>query len=244
MPSVLYNGMIAPIAPLAVTGAIWYQGEANASRAFQYRKLLPAMIADWRKSFGQGDFPFYIVSLPAFMQRRDAPGDDWWAEMREAQALTARTVPKCALAVTVDTGDANNIHPKDKKEVGERLALCALANHYGKKVVFAGPTFASLESAAGALKLHFTNTAGGLVVKGDKLGEFSVAGDDHKWHWAEARIDGDNVVVTSAQVAHPIAARYAWQSNPLATLFNGAGLPAVPFRTDDWPESTEKAKPF
>jgi sialate O-acetylesterase len=238
MPSVLYHGMLEPVAPLALTGAIWYQGEANASRAFQYRKLLPAMIADWRRVFAQGDFPFYIVSLPAFGHRRDAPGDDGWAELREAQALTARIVPNSGLAVTIDTGDADDIHPKDKKEVGERLALCALANHYGRKLIAIGPSYLSCENSGGTLKLRFKNTGGGLVVKGDKLGEFSVAGEDHKWFWAEARIDGDTVIVSSPNVPNPKAAHYAWQSNPLATLFNSAGLPAAPFRTDDWPGVT------
>lgn len=244
MPSVLYQGMIEPVAPLAMTGAIWYQGEANAGRAFQYRTLLPAMITDWRKVFGQGDFPFYIVSLPEFMQRRDAPGDDWWAEMREAQAIAARSVPNSDVAITIDTGEANDIHPKDKEPVGERLALCALAEHYKEKVVHSGPTFASVQNVPGGLKLHFKNTDGGLVVKGDKLGEFSVAGDDHKWYWADARIEGDAIIVSSPKVPEPKAARYAWQSNPLATLFNGAGLPAAPFRTDNWPGVTEKAKPY
>jgi sialate O-acetylesterase len=232
MPSVLYNGMIAPIAPLGITGAIWYQGEANASHAAQYRTLLPAMIADWRKAFGQGDFPFYIVSLAAFMQRKEAPGDDWWAELREAQALTANTVTNSGLAVTIDVGDANDIHPKDKKEVGERLALCALANHYGRKIPFCGPTLASAEQVPGALKLRFKHTDGGLVVKGDKLAEFALAGEDRKWSWGKAKIEGDTVIVSSADVPQPKYVRYAWQGNPQATLFNGAGLPAVPFRTD------------
>ncbi len=240
MPGVLYNGMLAPVAPLALSGALWYQGEANASHAFQYRELLPAMIADWRKLFGQGDFPFYIVSLPAFSQRRDRPGDDAWAELREAQAMTARSVPNSGLAVTIDTGDADDIHPKDKKEVGERLALCALAGHYGRQVEASGPTFKGMEPLPGALKLNFTNTGGGLLVKGDKLGEFMVAGEDRRWFWAEAKIEGAAVNVSSSQVPNPKAARYAWQSNPLATLFNGAGLPAAPFRTDDWPGITEK----
>jgi len=242
MPSVLYQGMIAPLAPLAITGAIWYQGEANASRAFQYRTLLPAMIGDWRRAFGQGDFPFYIVSLPAFMPHRETPGDDAWGELREAQALTARTVPNSGLAVTIDTGDANNIHPKDKKEVGERLALCALANHYGRKVVASGPTFRSMETLPGALKLHFDHTDGGLLVKGDRLAEFTIAGEDRKWHWADAKLDGTTVIVSSSKVPKPSAARYAWQSNPVATLCNGAGLPAAPFRTDTWPGITDKNK--
>lgn len=239
MPGVLYQGMLAPVAPLAITGAIWYQGESNVERAYQYRKLLPAMIADWRELFGQGDFPFYIVSLPAFKHRSDVPGDDSWAEMREAQALAAKSTPNTCLAITIDTGDPDNIHPGDKREVGERLALCALSEFYGRKVAHAGPTLSSVERLPGAVKLHFDHADGGLVVKGDKLGEFSIAGDDRKWYWADARIEGDTVIVSSKSVPDPKAARYAWQSNPAATLFNGAGLPAAPFRTDEWPGITE-----
>ena len=242
MPSVLYLGMLEPVAPLAITGAIWYQGEANSERAYQYRTLLPTMIADWRKLFGQGDFPFYIVSLPAFMHHQDQPVEAAWAELREAQALTAREVHNSGLAVTIDTGEADNIHPKDKKVVGERLALCALAQHYGEKIPYQGPTFKSVERLSGALRLHFDHTDGGLMAKGGKLGEFSVAGADHKWRWAEARIEGDTIVVSLPEVSEPVAARYAWQSFPKATLYNGAGLPAVPFRTDDWPGITERSK--
>jgi sialate O-acetylesterase len=233
MPAVLYNGMIAPVAPLAIAGALWYQGESNVGRAAEYRKLLPTMIADWRRAFQSGDFPFYIVSLAAFTQPKEVPGDDSWAELRAAQAFVARTVKNSGLALAIDLGDPVDIHPKDKKEVGERLAFCALANHYGKKVVFAGPTFERVESLPGALKLHFKNTDGGLMVKGDKLGEFAVAGDDKKWFWAEAKITGDAVIVSSPQVANPKVASYAWQGYPRATLYNGAGLPAIPFRTDD-----------
>ncbi len=240
MPACLYLGMIAPVAPLAIKGAIWYQGEANFTQAYRYRTLLPAMIDNWRDLFDQGDFPFYIVGLPAFMERRNTPGTDGWAELREAQALTAQNVPNCGLAVTVDTGDADNIHPKNKVPVGDRLAYCALAQTYGEKIPYQGPTYTSMKHLPGALKLNFAHTDGGLVVKGDKLGEFSIAGKDQQWHWANAKIDGDSVVVSSPQVPEPVAARYAWQANPLATLYNGAGLPAVPFRTDDWPESTQR----
>ncbi len=156
MPAVLYNGMIAPVAPLGISGAIWYQGEANAERAAQYRKLLPAMIADWRKAFGQGDFPFYIVSLPGFMQHKDIPGgDDAWAELREAQAVTARDATNSGLAVAIDVGDANNIHPVDKKPVGERLALCALANYYGREGVSSGPDLRPARSIAWCLEIAF-----------------------------------------------------------------------------------------
>jgi sialate O-acetylesterase len=233
MPSVLFQGMIEPVAPLAISGVIWYQGEANADRAQQYKKLLPAMIGDWRKIFGQGDFPFYIVQLPAFMQHQSQP-PTWtgWADVRDAQAFVARTVKHSALATTIDTGEADNIHPQDKKIVGERLALCALATYYGENTPYQGPTFKSVELVPGALKIHFEHTDGGLVAKGDKLEEFSIAGKDRRWQWADAKIEGDAIVLSSPEVPEPEFARYAWQSFPSATLYNGAGLPAVPFRTD------------
>jgi sialate O-acetylesterase len=240
MPTVLYNGMIAPLVPLAITGAVYYQGESNTERAAQYRSLLPALITDWRKEFGQGDFPFYIISLPAFQHRKDQPGDDSWAELREAQNLTAKKLPHTCVAITIDTGDPDNIHPIDKLQGGDRLGYCALADHYGQKVPYSGPTVAKVEKTKSAIKLHFDHTDGGLVVKGDKLGEFSIAGADRKWYWADAKIEGNTIVVSSSSVPNPVAVRYAWQSNPLATLFNGAGLPAPPFRTDDWPLSTAK----
>jgi sialate O-acetylesterase len=232
MPAVLYNGMLAPVAPLAICGALWYQGESNVGRAAQYRRLLPAMIADWRRAFGQGDFPFYIVSLAAFQPRKNLPGDDVWAELRAAQAFAANHVPNSGLALAIDVGNADDVHPIDKREVGERLALCALANHYGMPVAFAGPTFDRSEPLPGALRLHFRHTTGGLVTKGDPLGEFSLAGADKKWFWAKAVIEGETVVVSAPEVNAPRFVRYAWQANPRATLFNGAGLPAVPFRTD------------
>lgn len=239
MPTVLYEGMLRPVAPLAITGAIWYQGEQNSDRGYQYRRIMPAMIADWRRLFAQGDFPFYIVSLPAFQKHSEVPTDDGWADTRESQALTAATAPNTCLAVTIDTGEADNIHPKDKIPVGERLAACALAGPYGKGVVASGPVLASVERLPGAIRLHFAHAEGGLVARGEKLVEFSIAGEDRKWVWAEARIDGDTVVVSSALVAEPKEVRYAWQSNPEATLFNGAGFPASPFRTDRWPLVTE-----
>jgi len=232
MPSVLFQGMIQPLAPLAISGAIWYQGEANADRARQYQRLLPAMIGDWRTAFGQGDFPFYIVSLPAFMYREDQPPKvGGWAEIREAQALAAHAVKNAALAVTIDTGDPDNIHPPDKQVVGERLARCALAQYYGKRIPYQGPTFRSAESEPGGLRIRFDHTDGGLTAKGEP-GEFAVAGEDGRWHWAQAKIEGDAVILTSPEVPAPKFARYAWQSFPQATLYNGAGLPAVPFRTD------------
>jgi sialate O-acetylesterase len=238
IPTVLYQGMLEPVAPLAITGAIWYQGEANADRAYQYRTLLPAMIGDWRELFGQGDFPFYIVSVPAFMHHQDQPSESSWAELREAQAIAASKIRNGAIAITIDTGEPDNIHPQDKKIVGERLALCALSQHYGEDLPYQGPTFSSLKHLDGALKLNFKHTDGGLVAKGGTPEEFAVADKDHKWYWANARIDGDSIIISSPNVPYPVAARYAWQSFPKATLYNGAGLPAVPFRTDDWPGVT------
>jgi sialate O-acetylesterase len=244
MPTVLYEGMLAPIGQLSITGAIWYQGEQNSDRGYEYRKVLPAMIADWRRLFGQGDFPFYIVSLPAFKHRSPIPVDDTWAETRESQAITAATVPRTCLAVTIDTGDPDNIHAKDKAPVGDRLARCALANYYGKAVVYSGPTLESVERLPGSIRLHFAHADGGLQVKGDKLEEFTIAGDDPKWYWADARIEGNTVVVSSPSVPNPKEVRYAWQGDPAATLFNGAGLPAGPFRTDTWTLSTQEARPY
>jgi sialate O-acetylesterase len=244
MPTVLYKGMLEPVAPFSIAGAIWYQGEQNSERGYQYRRILPAMIADWRKLFDQGDFPFYIVSLPAFKPRSATPVDDEWAETRESQAIAAASAPNSCLAVTIDTGDPDSIHAKDKEPVGDRLALCALAKYYGKHVVYSGPTLESVERLPGSIRLHFAHTEGGLAVKGPKLEEFSVAGDDRKWVWADARIEGDTIVVSSPMVPNPKEVRYAWQSNPAATLFNGAGLPAAPFRTDHWPGITENHRPY
>jgi sialate O-acetylesterase len=244
MPSVLYQGMLDPLAPLSITGAIWYQGEANAKRGFEYRKVLPAMIADWRKLFGQGGFPFYLVGLPAYEHRSASPVDNAWAETRESQAITAATVPNTCLAVTIDTGDPDTIHPKDKIPVGDRLAYCALAKNYGANIPYEGPTFTSFDVLSLAIRLHFAHAEGGLAIKGDEPEEFSIAGDDHKWYWADAHLFGDTVVVSSSAVPNPKAVRYAWQSNPAATLYNKAGLPAVPFRTDNWPGLTDNNQPY
>lgn len=232
MPTVLYNGMIAPLEPLAIAGAIWYQGEANTNHPELYRRLLTGLVAGWRQDFGQGDFPFYVVGLPAFMERKRVPATDGWAELRAAQAAAVQELSNTGLATTIDTGEADNIHPKAKRPVGERLALCALAGYYRENVVASGPTLRSADRRPGALALHFDHADGGLAVHGATLGEFSVAGADGVWRWAQARIEGsETVVVSTPEVPEPVAARYAWQANPLATLFNGAGLPAAPFET-------------
>lgn len=240
VPTVLFNGMIAPLAPLAIKGIVWYQGETNAGRGVQYRRLLPTMVEDWRQAFGQGDVPFYIVSLANFMPSDPNPGDDNWAELRDAQAYAARTLPNSGLAVTIDVGEADDVHPKDKRTVGDRLAAIALAKSYKKNVPYAGPSLRAMKVQGDAVRLTF-DSADGLAFRGEPAG-FAVAGDDHRWHWAQARVEGKAVVVRSAEVPHPVAVRYAWGHNPAATLYNGAGFPAVPFRTDDWPLLSENAR--
>lgn len=232
VPTALYNGMIAPIVPLAMKGAIWYQGESNAGRAAQYQKLLPALINDWRKQFGQGDFPFFIVQLANFATRHPEPTNDAWAELREAQAMTVKSVRNTGLAVAIDIGDGADIHPKDKQNVGLRLALAALHVAYGQDLPYSGPVFRSLHRDGTTLRVRFDHVDGGLKTSGDKLLGFQVAGKDGKFFWADARIEVNEVVVSSASVPEPAAARYAWDMNPQATLYNGAGLPAIPFRSD------------
>jgi len=264
----LYNGMIAPLVPYAIRGAIWYQGEQNSGRAFQYRISFPLMITDWRAQWGEGDFPFYLCQLANFGTRATAPGDNAWAELREAQTK-ALALPNTGMAVLIDVGDEDDIHPRDKKTPGERLAAVALANTYGKAIPFSGPVYASMAVEGDAVRVRFTHVGGadgGLVAKAipadyapkslapdvrkplvrnvpqSQLEGFALCGDDHKWFWAEATIDGDAVVVRSKDVPKPVAVRYAWGNNPLCNLYNGAGFPAVPFRSDEFPGMTEKAK--
>lgn len=236
--TVLYNGMIAPLLPFGVKGAIWYQGESNADRAAQYRELLPALIRDWRQRFGPPEFGFHIVSLANFLAVNSDPRDHEWAELREAQALTAKNDPHTGLALAIDIGEAGDIHPRNKQEVGRRLALSALAKTYGKQVTWSGPWYRAAEVTPKGLRVQFEHAEGGLQAKGGTLKGFAIAGEDRKFVWADAVIDGSTVVVSSAQVSKPVAVRYAWDANPVANLYNAAGLPAVPFRTDDWPMLT------
>jgi len=231
-PAVLYNGMIAPIVPYGIKGAIWYQGENNSGRHAHYRDLLGLMIGGWRKDFGQGDFPFYIVQLANFMARADAPTDTNWAKLREAQSQAASTIPNSGLAVTIDIGDAADIHPKNKQDVGKRLAAIALVKDYGQAGEYSGPVYASHRVEDGKLRVTFKHTTGGLTAKGGELKGFSVAGEDGKFSWANATIDGETIVVQSPNVSTPTAVRYAWADNPECNLYNGQGFPAVPFRSD------------
>jgi sialate O-acetylesterase len=242
----MYNAMIAPLAPYAIRGAIWYQGESNAGRAYAYRTLLPTMIGAWRKAF-DNEFTFLIVQLANFLARTPQPGESAWAELREAQAMTAANTPKCGLAVTIDIGEANDIHPKNKQDVGRRLGLGAEAIAYGRQIVHSGPVYDSMKIEGDKVRLVFRHVGGGLDTRvgtsfapatqpapDGKLTGFAIAGEDRKFVWAEARIEGESVVVWSNAVPKPVAVRYAWADNPACNLYNKAGLPAVPFRTDDW----------
>lgn len=232
-PTVLYNAMLKPIIPYAIQGAIWYQGESNAGRAYQYRDLFPLMIRDWRQQWGS-DFPFYFVQLANYMERKDEPQESNWAELREAQMQTL-FLENTGMAVTIDIGEAKDIHPKNKQEVGRRLALAARAKTYGEAIPYSGPIYESYQIEGDRVRIRFSQTSNGLKAKGDALLKgFAIAGPDHRFHWANAVIEGNEVVVNSPDVAFPVAVRYAWGDNPLCNLYNGADLPASPFRTDDW----------
>ena len=230
--------MLHPVLPYGIRGAIWYQGETNAGRAYQYRTLFPTLIKSWRAEWQEGEFPFYFVQLANFMAAKPEPSDSAWAELREAQSLTLK-VPATGQAVIIDIGEAGDIHPKNKQDVGKRLALWALAKTYGKDVVYSGPMYKSHEIQGDKVVLSFDCVGGGLVAKGGAtLKGFAIAGSDKKFVWAEARIEGDKVVVSSPKVKSPVAVRYAWADNPECNFCNQAGLPASPFRTDDWPGIT------
>jgi len=237
-PTVLYNAMINPIIPYGIKGAIWYQGESNAERAYQYRTLFKSFINDWRREWNIGDFPFLFVQLANFKEVQEQPGDDSWAELREAQTM-ALDLPNTGMAVTIDIGDAKDIHPKNKQDVGKRLALNALAKVYKKDIPYSGPMYSSMNVEGNKINLKFTNTNGGLKAGGnDELKGFAIAGEDKKFVWAKAEIRGDEIIVWNNNVKKPVAVRYAWASNPICNLYNGAGLPASPFRTDDWKGKT------
>jgi len=239
-PGGLYNAMIHPLVPYTIAGVIWYQGESNSVRAVQYRTLFPAMIRDWRTVWGQGDFPFLYVQLANWDTKTIPRDGGWgsWPELREAQLMSLQ-VPNTGMAVITDIGDPKNIHPNNKWDVGRRLALNALDMAYGYTVIRSGPIFSSMFRNGKTLRLRFRHVAEGLVTGNlDALSGFTIAGDDRVFHEAVARIKGKEIVVEHPDIANPAAIRYSWDDNPNGNLYNTAGLPASPFRTDSWPEIT------
>lgn len=238
-PANLYNGMIAPLLPLAIRGAIWYQGEANVSRAFEYRTLFPLMIRDWRAAWGEGDFPFGLVQLAPYAYGFDP---EWCAELRQAQTETLRVLPHTGMAVTMDVGDPKDIHPKNKQEVGRRLELWALADAYGRKLEFSGPVYHSSTIEGGAMRLRFDHAASGLTTRDGKAPDcLTIAGADMIFHPAQGALEGDSLVVSSPAVPEPKAVRYGWKQDVEPNLANKEGLPAVPFETTYEPWLTQTA---
>ena len=255
LPGRLFNGMVHPILPYAIRGVLWYQGESNTGNASLYRTSFPLLIKDWRQHWQQGDFPFYFCQLANYRAKTNQPGESVWAELREAQAKTL-SVPHTGMAVLIDTGESEDIHPQSKQIAGERLAQIALAKTYGREVVPSGPLYTSMKIEGSAIRLSFDHLGGGLVAKEvpatydvmrkagktrplvrnspqSQLEGFAICGADTQWVWADAKIDGDTVLVSSKQVPVPIAVRYAWSDNPTCNIFNAADLPASPFRTDN-----------
>jgi sialate O-acetylesterase len=238
-PSGLYQGMIAPLMRYGFRGAIWYQGEGNALDAYHYRELLPALIESWRQASHEEAFPFLSVQLPNHGAIPDEPSESAWAELREAEFMTLKRLPNVGLAVTIDVGDPKDLHPHRKAEVGQRLALWALGTTYKQPIVYSGPLYDSMKIEGNSIRLRFTQVGGGLLANGGgPLEGFAIAGADRKFYWADAAIQGNAVIVSSAQVPQPVAVRYAWNDGPICNLFNKDGLPASPFRTDDWPGIT------
>lgn len=229
-PSQLYGGMIHPLIPFAFRGVIWYQGESNASRAWEYRSLMPALIESWRAAWKQGEFPFLMVQLAPF----ERVGKGLWPELREAQAHTARTLPNVGLAIITDAGDRTDIHPKDKETVGKRLALLARKRVYGENVVASGPMYESVAFENGKAVVTFIEVGGGLVAKDGELKGFQICGKDQQFVKAKATVEGNRVIVEHPDVPEPVAVRFGWENYPEVNLFNKEGLPAAPFRTDDF----------
>lgn len=242
-PTELYNGMIAPLIPYAIQGAIWYQGESNAGRAEQYRSLFADMIVNWRKDWGQGSFPFMLVQLAPFLAIKPEPAESSWAELREAQFLATQTLPKVGMAVITDVGDEKDIHPKKKEPVGARLAIAARRIAYGQKIEHSGPQYRSMSRDGSKLVLRMDHAGGLKAANGEALKGFAIAGADRKFVWADAEIRNNTVVVSSPKVAQPVAARFGWADFPVVNLWNGDGLPAIPFRTDDFPMITAPKPP-
>ncbi|HEX8835062.1 MAG TPA: sialate O-acetylesterase [Abditibacteriaceae bacterium] len=240
-PTILFNGMISPLLPYGIKGALWYQGEANSSDPKQYETLLPALIGDWRARFNSGNFPFYIVQLAGFMKRDDQPGQSLggWPAFRESQERIARKVKNSGIAVATDIGDEVDIHPRNKQDVGKRLAALALKNDYRQNVAATGPTLKSVRRQGNTLTIELNNTGGELITKGDLNKAFIIAGEDKKWAWAQVvsiqnKRNSARLVLTAPEVAAPVAVRFGWANFPLGHLYNKAGLPSAPFRSDSW----------
>ncbi len=231
-PTGLFNGMINPLLPYALRGVLWYQGESNAIHPAEYHEFFPAMITAWRKHFGQGDLPFYFVQLASFSYLRNANGTEW-ALIREGQAQ-ALALPQTAMAVAIDLGEHTNIHPRNKQEVGRRLALIAETHLYGIPGDDSGPMFAGATREGSALRVRFIHANNGLIAHETPVQSLELAGADKIFHPAQGLIEGETLLVGSPDVKDPVAVRYAWSNDPEANLFNGAGLPAAPFRSDAW----------
>ncbi|MFI5151997.1 MAG: sialate O-acetylesterase [Chitinophagales bacterium] len=244
-PTLLFNAMINPLIPFGIQGAIWYQGEANAGRAYQYRKAFPLMITDWRNRWNEGNFPFYFVQLASFNAGNgDSEHGSTWAELREAQTMTL-SLPNTGMTVTTDIGEAHDIHPKNKQDVGRRLASIALNNVYAQPMEFSGPVYESMKIEGNRVRLSFRHTGSGLMVK-DKYGYvkgFELAGNDQHFHYAKAHLEGNQVVVYQDDLANPVQVRYNWADDAGdGNLFNQEGFPAQPFRTDAWKGMTDTVK--
>jgi sialate O-acetylesterase len=248
-PMGLYNGMIAPITPYTIRGAIWYQGESNAGTKNRgamdlYNPLFATMILSWRYEFAkaqnipreESEFAFQFVQLANFFPKREEPTDSYWAQIREAQLQTLE-IPRTQMAVAIDIGEANDIHPKNKQEVGRRLAVAALAGTYFQEHEYSGPIYGGMQAEEGKIRLNFSHAEGLKAADGGPIKGFAIAGEDKKFVWADVALEGDHVVVSSAKVPSPIAVRYGWADNPDCNLVNSAGLPASPFRTDNWKQS-------
>ncbi|HWI91404.1 MAG TPA: sialate O-acetylesterase [Flavisolibacter sp.] len=239
-PTVLFNAMVNPLIPYGIKGFIWYQGESNASAAYDYRKLFPMLITNWRQRWQQGNLPFLFVQLANYMKTKPLPSESEWAELREAQMLTL-SLPNTGMACIIDVGEGNDIHPKNKQEVGRRLGLIADKMVYKQNVIASGPVYKNYRREGNRIRISFMNIGSGLSTKeGKELTGFAIAGKDKKFYWANAIIEGNEVIVYCDNVAEPIAVRYAWADNPDCNLINSEGLPAVPFRTDDWKGITQK----
>jgi sialate O-acetylesterase len=260
--SSIFNGLINPLVPYGLTGVLWYQGESDTDRAWEYRTTLSLLIHDWRTKWGGRDLPFYICQLPSFGPKQSKPAESSWAELREAQAAS-QELPDTTLTVLVDLGEADDIHLREKKTIGDRLANQALAKQFGYDIVTSGPEYRSMKVGDGKIEIQFNHVEGGLsahqlpsvfdvsTLRGEvaplspvspesQLQGFSICGEDRKWVWADAKLEGsDSILVWSNQVPSPVAVRYGWADNATVNLFNGAGLPAAPFRTDSYPAPTQ-----